>query len=107
MKTTTTKQTSLTTYPFGKSKLVQDRQNDQELLSFPDFTLSPPMTEKEIAPPLHVWERIANVLDEQDKQKQMLRTPQPFQSHRNRSPRKLVFAGMAVTVVAGVVWLLS
>lgn len=107
MKTTSIKQTSLTTYPFGKSKLVTEGKNDQDVLSFSEFTLPPPMTEKEIAPPLHVWERIANVLDEQDRQKQMLSSPQPFRSHISGGPRKLVFAGMAVTVVAGVVWLLS
>ena len=89
MKNANIQQTSLTTYPFGKSKLLHQDLNDQNNLDFPEFTAPTPMTEQEIAPPLHVWERIANVLDQQDMQKKMLRKHQTVALTQPNSTRKL------------------
>lgn len=37
--------------------------------SFQDFTVPQPMTHQEVQPPSYIWDRIATVLDEQDRMK--------------------------------------
>lgn len=108
MKATTINKTSFTNYPFGKSPFVQEGRQEQNPLSFQHFTVPTPMTEQEIAPPLHVWERIVSVLDEQDRTKSLLSKPQSFLKSENaKSSHTLLYTVMAGTAVAGLMWLLS
>ena len=76
-------------------------------LSFKEFTVPTPMTEQEIAPPVHVWDRIASVLDQQDRQKGILNTNSLFNISKEKKPRKALYAAVGATVIAGIVWLLK
>ncbi len=59
---------------FQNFPLISDRDDAKSYqvnnpFSFQDFTVPQPMAQQEIAPPPYVWDRIASVLDEQDRMK--------------------------------------
>jgi hypothetical protein len=64
-------------------------------LFFKDFTVpTNAMTEHEVAPPPHVWDKIACILDEQDRQK--AETAANLQQQK----KKILYWGIAALTVA-------
>ena len=61
--------TNFQTVPLGLSWESVRGQNIDNPFSFQDFTVPQPMPQQEVAPPPHLWDKIANVLDEQDRMK--------------------------------------
>ena len=55
--------------PLGYSWDNSKGQNVDNPFSFNDFTVPQPMPQQEVAPPPHLWDKIASVLDEQDRMK--------------------------------------
>lgn len=98
---------------FGKSPAISEIYEIKKEPNFKNFTLPVPMTDPEIAPPLHVWDKIVRVLDEQDSKKQFLiksssRTFQPQTS--TQKPfiyNKLGLAFLGALAIVGIMWVLS
>lgn len=71
-------------------------------------TLNPqqqPMTEQLIAPPARVWEKIEQMLDEQDRKKRSARISPPLLQPKTKNGFALCFAALGATVFAGMMWL--
>lgn len=76
-------------------------------LSLQHFTVPTPMTEQEIAPPVHVWERIASILDDQDRQSNEAGILSSLSLTNNRkSLRRYALATTTAIVLAAIFWLI-
>lgn len=74
-------------------------ENADRSFSFQDFTLPPTMNQKEIQPPAYIWDRIAGVLDEQDRMKTLSDISKP----NNKPAPKKFFLYAAVVMMVGAV----
>ncbi len=97
----------------GKSPAITEIYEFNQEPNFKNFTLPVPMTDQEVAPPLHVWDKIARILDEQESKKQFLNqsTPRGFQSQTiTQKPVKYNKFGVAflgALTVVGLMWILA
>ncbi|MCY7422922.1 MAG: hypothetical protein LH478_14415 [Chitinophagaceae bacterium] len=114
MRATTLRPNDSKNVNFGKTLVITEIYDFKSEINFKNFTVPVPMTEQEVAPPLHVWDKIARILDEQDSKKQFhqqspLHSFQPqiiFQTKNNNYNKYiLAFTGAAVVVV--LVWFLA
>ncbi len=102
----TSKKISFTTYPFGPGNLLQPNEQKDQQMTFPNFTVPNQFAEQQIAPPLHVWDKIAGILDEQDRHKAILEKSTIASSHREKKHSSaLLVAGLACIVVAVIIWM--
>ena len=101
-------------FNFVKNPVINEFYDYNDGINFKNFTVPVPMTEKEVAPPLHVWDKIVRILDEQDSKKQFLKhsalysfQPQSlFQTKTNHNNRYAI-AIVCAAFVIGLVWFLS
>lgn len=107
MKATTINTSSVISFQPGKQQMMPKGKAQPKPLSLKEFIVPTPISEQEIAPPAHVWDRIANVLDQLDREKGRMNTDTLLKITRERKPGKTLIAAMAVTLVAGLVWLIS
>ena len=94
-------------YPFGKNQMGGQPNKEDDLLPLHEFTVPVSMTPQEIAPPLYVWDRIANILDEQDRKKMLIKQTEAIAFGRKRSSRKVLLFSIGVLAVAGMLWYFS
>ena len=113
MKTTTVQPNNSQSHLLGKSPTINEIYENDNEINFKNFTLPVPMTEQEVAPPLHVWDKIARILDEQDSKKQFFQQsslhyfqPQTFIQTRSAN-YKYLLAFLGAAIVVGIVWLLT
>lgn len=87
--------------PLGFNWNIANGHKVDNPFSFQDYTVPQPMPQKEIAPPPYLWDKIASVLDEQDRMRS--------QSHNtftkpgkeiNHSNRYILFAAIVMLVGA-------
>ena len=80
--------------------------NSDNPFSFQDFSEPLPMNYKELEPPAHIWDRIAKVLDEQDRVKAIPDVHTAFAptaaTKRANNKRAILFAA-AITIVAVII----
>jgi hypothetical protein len=69
MKPGSISETSLKPAPVGVNWDNVKGLHTDNPFSFQDFTVPQPMPQHEVAPPPHVWEKIARVLDDQEQMK--------------------------------------
>ncbi len=106
MKTVLAFSNTLTLYPFGKSQLQSSGATNKTFLTFEEFTPTP-MKENEIAPPKHVWDNIAQILDQQDRQrfgqtmKSVVQTPSAIVP-----TKKYIYGSVLIGLVAIALWYL-
>ena len=101
-------------FNFGQTPINNEIYDFENEINFKNFTVPLPMTEQEVAPPLHVWDKIARKLDEQDSKKRfpqqsLLNSFQPqtiFQTKTNYY-NKYILAFIGAAVVVGLVWFLA
>ena len=101
-------------FNFGQTQINNEIYDFENEINFKNFTVPLPMTEQEVAPPLHVWDKIARKLDEQDRKKRftqqsLLNSFQPqtiFQTKTNYY-NKYVLAFIGAAVVVSLVWFLA
>lgn len=105
---------------FSKSLLFGESPDITEVFkfnydrNFKNFTLPVHMTDQEVAPPLHVWDKIARILDEQDRKKQfrIQSSPRGFQSlsfiqAKPVNYNKIGLAFLGAVAVVGIMWILA
>ena len=98
---------------FEKNPTIKEIYENDHEINFKNFTLPVPMTDQEVAPPLHVWDKIARILDEQDSKKQFFQPsslhsfqPQSFIQTRSAN-NKYYIAFLGAVAVVGIIWLIT
>ena len=72
--------------------------------SFQDFTVPQPMTHQEVQPPSYIWDRIATVLDEQDRMKALSQTDSRLTAFdETEDDKKFIWYAAAVMLVGVIV----
>ncbi len=98
---------NISMYPFGKGPMSSKNKKIENCTNFLHTTVSPPpMIEQEIAPPLHVWEKISRILDEQDRARLIGSPLSEILPAKSNQFHKYFFATLTAAVVVAVVWLL-
>ncbi len=107
MKATTPTNQTLTLHPVTNNLpgVAALEENFSQLKNFP---LPDTETEPQIAPPAYMWDRIAGVLDEQDRKKELLDYTQSLLNPKPvKTTRKLLKAVAGFSFCIGLYWLLS
>jgi hypothetical protein len=73
--------------------------------SFQDFTVPQPMTHQDVQPPSYIWDRIATVLDEQDRVKALSQMDSRLTpvTDETEDDRKFIWYAAAVMLVGVIV----
>jgi hypothetical protein len=75
--------------------------NADNPFSFQEFTVPQPMPQQEVAPPAHVWEKIANVLDEQERMKAQAQASYAKANKKIKNNKKyILYAAIIMLFVA-------
>ena len=94
------------TFPVSTKREGLRKTEIDNPLSFQNITVPHSMTQQEVAPPAYMWDRIAKVLDEQDRTKGKPSMGSYSLSHANvkvaESSKKIIFYA-ALAVVAGAI----
>ena len=113
MKKSIVKLGNLNSRLFEKKPAINEIYENDHEINFKNFTLTVPMTDQEISPPLHVWDKIARILDEQDSKKKNFQPsilhsfqPQPFIETRSAN-NKYFIAFLGAVAVVGIIWLIA
>ena len=72
-------------------------------LSFEEFTSPEPMNRKEAQPPAYIWDRIASVLDEQDRMKALAEDKHSSATPNKGEKKKFFFYAAVAMFLGGVV----
>lgn len=98
---------------FGKSPAINQINEVDYERNFKNFILPVPMTDQEVAPPLHVWDKISRILDEQDSKKQRLHSSpqrsfstQTFVNTKSANYNKIGLAFLGAVAIAAITFLL-
>ncbi len=103
MKTTFIK-LGLNNYPFGTSRTFDVKNDELNPLTLKDFSSPTPMIEQQIAPPAHVWDKIVQVLDLQDKEKQ---SNQPSASIKIQKKNGILVSGLMLSMAVVIYWVFN
>ena len=113
MKATTLRPSDFKNFNFGQTPFINEIYDYKDEINFTNFTVPIPMTEQEVAPPLHVWDKIARILDEQDSKKQFLQQsspnffqPQSIFQTKNTHYNRYIVAFIGAAVILGLIWFL-
>lgn len=113
MKITTVKPIISQNLVVGKSLTNNKYQEVYYEKNFKNFILPVPMTDQEVAPPLHVWDKIARILDEQDSKKQFHKQlshrsfeSQTFVRAKSANNNKIGLAFLGAVAIMGILWFL-
>ena len=88
--------------PLGSSWDTAKGQHVDNPFSFKEFTVPQPMPQQEVAPPPHLWEKIASVLDEQDRIKAEAQASFSRATKKiNRNRKYILYA--AIIMLAGAI----
>ena len=71
--------------------------------SFQDFTVPQPMPQQEVAPPPHLWDKIANVLDEQNRMKAEAQASFSNAKKNFSSNRKYILYAVITMIVGAII----
>ena len=100
------KKISFTTYPLGTGNSLQPNDQKDDSMTFTNFTVPNQFAEQQIAPPSHVWDKIAGILDAQDRHKALVEKTAFTSNHGVKKHSTALFiAGIACIVVAVVIWM--
>ena len=105
MKPNTITKTNFQTISANQNRDSLKTGNSDNPFSFQDFTVPLQMTHQEIKPPAYVWDRIASVLDEQDRlkalsQNENIATP-VIENYEN--DRRFIWYAAVVMIVGTIV----
>lgn len=95
--------TNFQTVPLGSNWDSVKGQNIDNPFSFQDFTVPQPMPQQEVAPPPHLWEKIANVLDEQDRMKAEAQASFSRATQKVQSNNKYILYAAIVMLVGAII----
>jgi len=71
--------------------------------SFQEFTVPQPMPQQEVAPPAHVWDKIASVLDEQERMKAQAQASYAKASKKINNNRKYILYAAVIMLMGAIV----
>jgi hypothetical protein len=77
MKPSAITKTHFQTIPVANNWESLKTENRENPFSFQDFTIPPAMLHQEVEPPAYIWDKIASVLDAQDR----IKAEQPEPAH--------------------------
>lgn len=103
MKPNAVKKTNVQTIKAAAANDSLKMRNADHSFSFEDFTLPQPMSQKEIQPPAYIWDRIAGVLDEQDRMKALSETNSFTKPKQKSEPKKFFLYATVVMMVGAIV----
>jgi hypothetical protein len=102
MKPNTVKKTNVQTIKAVEANNSLKMRNADHSFGFEDFTLPQPMNKKEIQPPAYIWDKIASVLDEQDRMKTWSDSS-AFAKPQKAKPKRFFLLAAFVMMVGAVV----
>ena len=89
--------------PLGSSWDSVNGPSVDNPFSFQDFTVPQPMPQQEVAPPPHLWDKIANVLDEQDRMKAHAQASFTKATTKINHNRKYILYAAIIMIVGAIV----
>ena len=89
--------------PLGSNWDSAKGLNVDNPFSFQEFTVPQPMPQQEVAPPSHVWDKIANVLDEQDRMKAQAQASYTKASKKISNNRKYIMYAAVIMLIGAII----
>jgi hypothetical protein len=95
--------TNYQSIPLGSNWDSAKSLNVDNPFSFQEFTVPQPMPQQEVAPPAHMWDRIASVLDEQDRMKAEAETSYAKAGTKISNSRKYILYAAIIMLVGAII----
>jgi hypothetical protein len=95
--------TNFQSIPLGSNWDNAKSLNVDNPFSFQEFTVPQPMPQQEVAPPAHMWDRIASVLDEQDRMKAQAEASYEKAGKKISNSRKYILYAAIVMLVGAII----
>jgi hypothetical protein len=95
--------TNFQSIPLGSNWDSAKGLNVDNPFSFQEFTVPQPMPQQEVAPPSHVWDRIASVLDEQERMKAQAQASYAKANKKISNNRKYIIYAAIVMLIGAII----
>lgn len=103
MKPSPIQKTTLQSIPLSSSWDGVRGINVDNPFSFQEFTVPQPMPQQEVAPPAHVWDKIASVLDEQERMKAQAQASYTKASKKINNNRRYILYAAIVMLIGAII----